>query len=186
MKKLSNEDLMDYLDGTLDPARLAKVEAHLAANADDAVLVADMKMAMGALNEWNEAEPVKVSPDFWVKVREQLPEHPTRSPLRALGAQLGAWLWPAHSPLRLSTRVAALAVFVAMAAALMSPKGAVHQVQADLSDADKMFIQQSVDRHSAYVAVQPLNSTLNLPVGDGRDGDGDGEDGEGEDESYTP
>jgi anti-sigma factor RsiW len=191
MKKLSNDTLMDYLDGTLDTARRAEVEAHLAVNPEDAALVADMKAAVSALQEWDKAEPVAVSNDFWIGVRNQLPDKPGRNPLRTLGTQIGQWLWPAQSPLRLSTRIAAIAVFVALGMAMFSPREATKSLMAEgLSDADKTFINQSVSRHTAYVSTQPLSNGLNFSVNDGRDGDGDGEDeeeGEGEGSgSYTP
>lgn len=185
MKKLKDDDMMQYLDGTLDAARLAEVEKYLQTDAEDARLLADMKLAMGALREWDEAEPVRVSDNFWPALRDKLPERPQRSWLRGASAQLGAWLWPAHSPLRLSARVAAIAVFVALAVSFLSPRQAVHNVQAtDLTAADKMFIQQSLARHDAYVTSQSLSSALPLRNSDGRDGDGDGEDDEGDD--YTP
>lgn len=182
--KITNDFLMDYVDGTLDDSTRAAVEAHLSGNLEDAELVASMKMALGALHEWDAAEPVAVREDFWPRLREKLPANPQRNPLRALAARAQAWLWPSHSPLRLSTRVAAIAVVIAMAAALFSPKQATRQVQADsLSSADKMFIQQSLKRHSAYVSSQPV-APLTLPPGDGRNADGDGEDEENTD--YTP
>ena len=181
--KMNNETLMDYLDGTLDDARRAQVEAHLQKNAEDAALLADMKAAQAVLHEWNEAEPVRASDDFWIKVRAQLPAQPNRNPLRSFGSQLGAWLWPQQRS-GLPVRVAAMALFAAMAFALFSPKDATRQAQAELSPSDRAFVSQSLQRHSAYVSTQPLNG-FDGRVNDGRDNDGDGED-EGGREEYTP
>lgn len=186
MKKLSNEDLMNYVDGTLDVARLAQIEEHLEASPEDAKLAADMKMALQALHEWDAAEPVQVSDDFWPALRDRLPEKPQRSWLRGTSAQVGEWLWPSHSPLRLSARIAVIAAFAAMAASFFLPQEARKEAVATppLTSADKMFIQQSLDRHDAYVAVQPFTNPLSLPSGDGRNADGDDDDGE--DDPYAP
>lgn len=185
MKTLKNDDMMGYLDGTLDAARLAEVEAYLQTDAEDARLLADMKLAISELHAWDEAEPVRASDNFWPALRDKLPERPQRSWMRGASAQLGAWLWPAHSPLRLSARVAAIAVFVALAASFLSPKDAVRNTHAtELTSADKTFIQQSLARHDAYVTSQSLSSALPLHNSDGRDGDGDGGDDDGDD--YTP
>lgn len=182
--KITNEVLMDYVDGTLDAGQIAAVEAHLASNPEEAALVADMKMAIGALQEWDEAEPVKVSEDFWPRLRDKLPAAPARNPLRRLGSQFAAWLWPSPTPMRVSARVAVLAVIFAMGAALFSPRQATHTATADsLTQADKMFIQQSMNRHSAYVSSQPAVS-LPITAGDGHNADGDGE--TEDDAEYVP
>jgi anti-sigma factor RsiW len=186
MKKLSNEDLMDYVDGTLDAARLALVEEYLKASPEEAQLVADMKLALSALHEWDAAEPVRVSDNFWPELRDRLPEKPQRSWWRGTSAQIGAWLWPAHSPLRVSARVAVVAMVMAVAAWFFAPPSAQRPIEAEapLTTADMEFIQQSLGRHKAYDMMQPLNGSLPLAVGDGRDSDGDGEDSN--DEPYTP
>jgi anti-sigma factor RsiW len=187
MKKLSNEDLMDYVDGTLDAARLTLVEEHLKASPEEAQLVADMKLALSALHEWDAAEPVRVSDNFWPELRDRLPEKPHRSWWRGAAAQMGEWLWPAHSPLRVSARVAFVAMVMAVAAWFFAPQQAQRPIVAEeppLTTADMAFIQQSLRSHKAYDMVQPLNGSLPLAIADGRDGDGDGEDTD--DEPYTP
>ncbi|HEX8235174.1 MAG TPA: hypothetical protein VF600_04400 [Abditibacteriaceae bacterium] len=189
MKKLHTDDMMAYVDGTLDPTRLAQVEAYLEHNAEDAAMLAEMKMALGALHEWDEAEPVRVSENFWPELRDKLPAAPPqRSWLRGTASQLGSWLWPSKSPLRLSARVAAVAVFVALLASFFAPKNATRPTIArDLTPADQAFIQQSMARHDAYVTSQSLGggSTL-LRSGDGRDADGDGDDSDADAEDYIP
>jgi anti-sigma factor RsiW len=182
--KMTNELLMDYLDGRLDETRRGAVEAHLQTNAEDAALLADIKASQAMLQEWDAAEPVRASDDFWIKVREQLPEKPGSNPLRALGQNVMAWLWPQNARTGLPVRVAAMALFAAMAFALFSPRDATHTAQAEISPADRTFIQQSMNRHQAYLSTQPLSS-FDTRGGDGRDGDGDGDDSEGDDD-YTP
>jgi anti-sigma factor RsiW len=186
MKKLNNEDLMDYVDGTLDAARLTLVEEHLKASPEEAQLVADMKLALSALHEWDAAEPVRVSDNFWPELRDRLPEKPQRSWWRGASSQMGEWLWPARSPMRISAGIAAIVLFAAMAASFFAPQKARRPIVADapLTTADRMFIQQSLGRHKAYDMVQPLTGSMPLAIGDGRDGDGDGE--ESDDEPYTP
>ena len=64
---------MDYLDGTLAPERVAAVEAHLAADAEDAQLLADLKLAQSTLHEMAQ-EPIRTRDDFWQKVKAELIE----------------------------------------------------------------------------------------------------------------
>ena len=159
MWKISNDDLMGYADGTLDAGALVRVENHLRTHPDDAAMVADMKAAMAALHDWNDAEPVRVSPDFWPKVRSGLDSAPKRGWWRGAASQAAAWLWPRHSRLGISVRIAAIAGILALAGSWFAP----HQ-QIDRVDADQQFITQSLDRHAAYVSSQPLSSAA--PVGD--------------------
>ncbi|MDQ3814504.1 MAG: zf-HC2 domain-containing protein [Armatimonadota bacterium] len=180
MKKLSNNDLMDYLDGTLDAARQAEVEEHLKAHAEDAELVAEMKMAMVALKEWDEAEPVRVSEDFWPRLRDKLPERPRRSWLRGTLAQVGEWLRPAPARWGLSITAAVIAMLIALSSFWFAPEKATPQLSAE----EKMFIQQSLNRHKAYVKSQPMGGAVSLPAGDERSAEhGENDD---DDKGYTP
>lgn len=185
VKRLSNIDIMDYLDGTLEAARRAEVEEHLRVCAEDAELVAELKMAQIALHDWDQAEPVRVSDDFWPKLRAQLPEQPPRGWVHRLAAQAGAWLWPSQSRLGLSLRLAAVAVLLAIAVSFFAPQQARHRVVAkDLTPAERTFIQQSLDRHSNYVSSQPLGGPLQLAPGatrgDVRSADRSDDDDDGE------
>lgn len=180
MMKVSTEDLMDYMDGTLDGARLAAVEEHLRTHAEDAEMIASMKMAQEALGSWDEEEPVEVSPDFWVKVREQLPEQPQRSWFRGSLKQVGAWLWPTHSPARLSLRVGVAAAVLALGAYFFAPEQTRQTAEA-LPPEATAFIEQSLDRHSAYLSTQPLNGSVT--AGDARSAEHGDDDGSQE---YTP
>lgn len=118
MKRLSDLEMMDYLDGTLAPERLAAVETHLAQNAEDAQLLADLKMAQSTLHEMAQ-EPIRARDDFWQKVSAELPKD--RKPAKSLMAQIGSWLWPTQSTVGMSLRVAVLAAFLAMLATWFGP-----------------------------------------------------------------
>jgi len=136
---------------------------------------------MSALKDWDESDPIRVSDDFWPKLRDKLPEQPERSWLRSLSAQASAWLMPNRSPLRLSIGAAMIAMFLAMAVFLSGPQQTVHQSQA-LTTEETAFVKKAVERHTNFVESQPLSSSMPLPVGDSRSADGDEEDGE----SYNP
>lgn len=157
--KISNEDLMNYVDGTLAQSQLPRVEEHLRTHPADAELVSEMKLAMQALHDWDAAEPVQVSENFWPRLRDKLPA----SPRRSLWRKVGELVWPSQSRLGISVRAAAvvIAAILFMAASWFSPKQAVHTVSAN---ADDVFIQQSLRKHSAYVQSQPLGAPL--PPGD--------------------
>jgi hypothetical protein len=156
MKKLKEAELIDLLDTKADSCDL------LDCNAAD---MADMKLAMQALQAWNEAEPVQVSENFWPRIREQLPARPPRSPLRRAASTLGAWLWPSHSPLAASMRVAALAAIVALAGFWFAPQNATQPAVA-LSPEATAFIERSLQKHDNYVATQPADGGLAIPAGD--------------------
>ena len=131
MKRLNNNDIMDYLDGALSSQRQSEIEAHLQSNAEDAELVNDLKMAQMALVEWDKSEPVRASADFWIKVREQLPAQPQRSPIRGWLSQLGAALWPSYSPVKMTLRVAAVAALLALLSMFLTPDQSKHLSVAD-------------------------------------------------------
>lgn len=191
--KIREEELLDYMDGTLDDARRAAVEAHLAQDAELAALFAAMPHAMDALRDWNVGADGNASTrDLWPQIREQLPAR-AGSPLGRMLPR-ASWansLFTAKSPWRVSARVAAIAVFVALGALLLSPRQTLNEVKADrLTPAEQVFIQQSAQRHAAYETVRSVNGTI---VGsaainaDGRSSDGDGElDGDTSDTTYTP
>jgi anti-sigma factor RsiW len=119
MKRLSDTEMVDYMDGTLSPEKAAAVEAHLAQHSGDAQLLADLKEAQAALYALEAAEPVRASDDFWLKVRAELPQE--RVAKKSLMAQVGAWLWPSQSPMGMSLRVAAVAALLAMFATIFGP-----------------------------------------------------------------
>jgi hypothetical protein len=156
MKKLKDTELIDLLDGKRESGVLHE---------SDAADLEDMKLAMEALQAWNEVEPVQVSENFWPKLREQLPARPPRSPLRRVASTLGTWLWPSHSPLAASMRVAVVAAILALASFWFAPQNATQPAVA-LSPEATAFIQRSLQKHDNYVATQPVDGGLAIPAGD--------------------
>lgn len=162
MKRLDNNEIMAYLDGTLDATHRAQVEAHLASHDEDRELVATMRVAMDALHELDELEPVRASDDFWPKLRDKLPAQPPR---RSWMDRLSALLSPQTSRAALSLRVAVVAGILALAGLWFAPQQSIQPTQAhkELSPAAKAFVQMASQRHSDYVSSQPLGGA---PVGD--------------------
>lgn len=175
--KLDANEMMDYLDGALDDARRAKVEAHLAADAEDRELVALMRASMSALHELDEKEPVRASDDFWIKVRNGLPSSPPR---RSLWTQLTGALWPqpglGASRTGMSLRVAVVAGIIALMGVWFAPQQSQQPAVAIPPDA-KAFIKMATERHKAYVSSQPLNGAPAGDVNSAETGDEDDEPG---------
>ena len=158
MKRLSNEQMMDYLDGTLSAAERAQVEAHLKGNAEDAETVRELQFAMSAAQDWHAADELRVGENFWPKLRDNLGPAPKRSWWSNLlkSASPTAVAAP-KSKWSLGAAFAAIALAIAMGAMLMAPQNATNPaVAGDISAADKMFIQQSVQKHEDYVASQSV------------------------------
>lgn len=158
MKRLNDLEMMDYLDGTLAPERQAAVEAHLAASAEDAELLADLQMARSTLHEMA-SEPIRASDDFWQKVRAELPQPRKSAPAKSLLAQVGAWLWPAQSPLGMSLRVAVLAAFLAMMASWFGPGQMQRPIMAG-PQMTPMTVQQKAELGNR---IPPKRDTKPLP-----------------------
>lgn len=161
--KLDPNEMMDYLDGTLEQTRLAQIEAHLATDSEDRELIAIMRVSMQALHELDEREPVRASDDFWIKVRNGLP---AKAPRRSMWTQVTGWLSPqqgvSSSRSGFSLRVAALAIVIALFGVWFAPKQS-QQVAVALPPDAEAFIKMATQRHKAYVSSQPLSGA---PVGD--------------------
>ena len=153
MKRLDSNEIMAYLDGSLDAAHHAQVEAHLAQDGEDRALVAEMRATMSALNALDELEPVRAGDDFWMKVRDNLP---AKAPRRSWTTQLGAVLWPQTSRTATALRVAVIAGIIALAGQWFAPQQSISTSQADLPPEAEMFVKMSTQRHAAYVSSQPL------------------------------
>ena len=207
MMKIRDEEILDYMDGTLDSARRAEVEAHLSQDAELSAMLSEMPLAMAALRDWDESESAASTRDLWPQIREQLPARAGSSlgrmlprPARKSAAStrdaapqtsLLSALFPAKSPWKMSARIAAVAAFVALAALALSPRGSVQNVKAEkLTSAEQTFIAQSVQRHAAYETVRSVNgATLGggtLTNSDGRSSDGDDEPDDPTDAPYSP
>lgn len=184
--KITQDDMMNWVDGTLDVSRRQEVDAYLAQHREEAELLADMKDALNALHDWNAAEPVAVSDNFWPRLREQLPERAGGQGVRGGVSRLTQWLWPQRSAWRVSMGAAFVALITIMAATIFAPKNATHRVEATpLSVSEQQFIRQSLVQHRAYAAVEPLRLVPPAPA-DGRNQDGDDGDDSGDDEGYAP
>ena len=174
MKRLKDTELIDLLDEKMEGKVLHE---------SDAADLEDMKLAMMALQAWEEAEPVQVSEDFWPKLREKLPERPPRSPIRNAMSTLAAWIWPAHSPLAASMRVAMLAAILALASFWFAPENQSKVGVADRTPEETAFIQRSLKKHDNYVTTQPVDGGLAIPAGDAANADGKNDEPSGE---YVP
>lgn len=159
MKHLNEVELMDLLDGNKSTESLTEA---------DLERLADAKLAMMALQDWEEAEPVQASENFWPKLRDQLPAQPPRSAWNRFTGQLGTWLWPAHSPLAASMRVAVLVAAVALASFWFAPQQAITPLAADFTAEESAFIERSLQRHDTYIAVDSSDGSLGIPIGDAR------------------
>ena len=154
MKKLSQDEMLNFVDGTLDEQRAREVDEYSKTDSDDARLLLEMREAVGLLREWDEAEPVHASADFWPKLREKIPASPRRSWWSRV-TSVGA-IAPRRSVWQLSIKAAVAAAVIALAATFFAPKNAQQNlVAAPLSPAAQQFIDQSVARHRTYTAVQP-------------------------------
>ena len=154
MKRLSNEQIMDYLDGTLSAAERAEVESHLNNSAEDAETVRELQFAMSATRDWHAADELRVSENFWPHLRDNLGPAPRRSWWSSL--LKGAAPAP-RAKWGLGAAFAAIALAIAMGAMMFSPQSAVTPTVAnDITSADQAFIQQSVQKHEAYVTSQAV------------------------------
>jgi anti-sigma factor RsiW len=153
MTQLPYEQIMDYLDGTLTPAEAARIEEHLKQNAEDAQMVNDIRFAMGTTQDLRESETWQVSENFWPKLRDNLGPAPKRSAWSSLRKSLST-MFGTSPAARLSVGAATVAIVIAMGAFLFAPQNATQQSFA-MTEADKMFIQQAVQKHEAYVQTQP-------------------------------
>jgi len=159
MTRLSNEQIMDFLDGTLSPEEMARIESHLDSNADDRELVEELRFATQSLHEFNTAEygaePLRVGDNFWPELREKLGPAPKRGFFRSLVKSLNG-VGAAKPAVRYSFGAAFAALVLAMGMLMFAPKDSQTPAVADLSPADKTFIQQSLKQHESYVQTAPI------------------------------
>jgi anti-sigma factor RsiW len=161
--KLSEIELLDYIDGSLDVAHHREVEEFLRTHQEEAEMVADIQMALMAVRDLEETEPVRAGENFWPRLRDKLPERRSRGWLHSL-------LAPVRSqPLRISMGAAIAAIFIGMAVFLFSPQGSIPTPVADQIPADaRQFVTRSLQRHQNYGKAQPLSGSQPLggPLGD--------------------
>ncbi len=156
MTRLTNEQIMDFLDNACTPEERTRIESHLKTNQEDAELVNELRFAMTAAKDWHESEPVQVSENFWPKLRDNLGPVPSRGILSSFQKSMRQ-MFGTSPATRLSFGVATAAVVVAMGIFLFAPQNAQQPVMAAQPTAQDMeFIQQSVKQHDAFVATSPV------------------------------
>lgn len=157
--KLSNDQIMDYLDGALSPTETARVESHLKTNVEDRAIVEELRFATQSLKEFDAQEygdaPLRVSENFWPKLREKLGPAPKRSFVNQMARKING-VAP-HKTARYSFGVAIAALVVALSAFFFAPQNASKPVVAsEITAADKAFMSQSQQKHDQYVASEPI------------------------------
>ena len=156
MKRLSNEQIMDYLDGTLNATERAQIETHLKTNAEDAATVRELQFALSATSDLRDAEPLRVSENFWPRLRDNLGPAPKRSWWSSLLKGAAPQAAP-RAKWGLGAAFAAIALALAMGAMMLAPQNAsTPAVATDMTSADIAFAQQSVQKHEAYVTSQAV------------------------------
>jgi anti-sigma factor RsiW len=156
MTRLTNEQIMDFLDNACTPEERARIEAHLEKNQEDAELVNELRFAMNAAQDWHQSEPVQVSENFWPKLRDNLGPAPSRGMLSSFQKSMRQMFGTSPAS-RLSLGAAMAAVVVAMGIFLFAPQNAQQPVMANQPTAQDMaFIQQSVQQHKEFVATSPV------------------------------
>ncbi len=169
--KMSAKTEMQLMD-ILDEQKLSGAhDGNL--SAEDLSALNDAMLAMNALQDWAQDEPIQAREDFWPRLREKLPAQPPRSVSRRVLGVLGGWLWPAQAPIAASMRVAVLVAIVALASFWFAPQRAVSPVSA-FSAEETAFIQRSLQQHDNYVATGPADGSFEIPAGDASSAD-DGE-----------
>jgi len=162
MKKLNEAELMDMLDEGKILESLSEEEMNQ---------MNDAKLAMMALQAWEEAEPIQAREDFWPKLREKLPPQPPRSAWKRATGVLGAWVWPSHSPMLASMRVAVIVTVLALASFWFAPQRANQSAVADYTPEETAFIQRSLKKHDNYVTTGPSDGSFGIPAGDASNAD---------------
>jgi len=161
--KLTEVELMDLLDEGKSLESLSEEEL---------VQMDDAKLAVMALQAWEEAEPIQASADFWPKLREKLPAQPPHSAWKRAMGVLGAWVWPAQSPMLASLRVAVIVTVLALASFWFAPQRANYTaVATDYTPEETAFIQRSLKQHDSYVTTGPSDGSLEIPAGDASSSD---------------
>lgn len=176
MTRLSNEQIMDFLDGALSPEEMASIESHLDTNADDRALVEELRFATQSLHDFNAmeygTEPLRVSDNFWPELRGKLGPAPKRGFFRQLAKSFNG-VGAAKPAVRYSFGAAFAALVLALGALMFAPKNAQTPVVADITKADQAFIQQSLKQHETYVQTAPVAGDVSAVENGSDEGDDD-------------
>ncbi len=175
MTRLSNEQIMDFLDGTLSPKERAHIESHLDSNTEDRELVEELRFATQSLHEFNVAEygaePMRMGENFWPELREKLGPAPKRGFFRSLIKSLNG-AGATKPAVRYSFGAAFAALILAMGMLMFAPKNAQQPtVAGPLTSADKTFIQQSLKQHESYVQTAPIAGDVDAVESSSDEGD---------------
>ena len=178
MTRLSNEQIMDFLDATLSPEEMARIESHLDSNTEDRELVEELRFATQSLHDFNVAEygaePMRVGENFWPELREKLGPAPKRGFFRQLVKSFNG-AGAAKPAVRFSFGAAFAALVIALGALMFAPKNATAPVQADvMTQADLNFVQQSLKQHESYVKAPPVVGDVAASEQSSEEGDDDG------------
>ena len=157
--KLSNDQIMDYLDGTLSPAETALVESHLKTDAQDRAIVEELRFATQSLKQFDAeqygSEPLRVSDNFWPNLRENLGPAPKRSFVGQMTRKING-VSPSKTA-RYSLGVGFAAIVLALSAFFFAPQNASAPVMADqITQADRNFMAQSQQKHQQFLASEPV------------------------------
>lgn len=180
--KLNESNILDYLDDRLSKKDCASMEKALEQSRDKSSDIDDARLAMQALHALASEEPVAVSEDFWPRLREKLPEQPSRNAFHEIASMASGWLWPASSKWAISARVAVVVVILAMASLWFGPQRTMTSSTA-LTPSETAFVNRSMQRHEDYVNTPPSMSSLPLPVGEAGSAD---RNSESSDDVYMP
>ena len=177
MTRLSNEQIMDFLDGTLSSEEAARIESHLKQSAEDRELVDELRFATQSLHEFNTAEygaePLRVSDNFWPELRGKLGPAPKRGFLRQLAKSFNG-AGAAKPAVRYSFGAALAALTLALGMLMFAPKNATAPLVADeMTQADKNFVQQSLKQHETYVQSAPVAGDVTAAENGSDEGDDD-------------
>jgi len=177
MTRLSNEQIMDFLDGALSPEEMASIESHLDTNADDRALVEELRFATQSLHDFNAmeygAEPLRVSDNFWPELRGKLGPAPKRGFFSQLAKSFNG-VGAAKPAVRYSFGAAFAALVLALGVFMLAPKNAQNlAVAGDITAADQTFIQQSLKQHETYVQTAPVAGDVSAVENGSDEGDDD-------------
>ena len=177
MTRLSNEQIMDYLDGTLSRDERARIESHLLQSPEDRELVDELRFATSSLHDFNVAEygaePMRVSDNFWPELRGKLGPAPKRGFFRQLSKSFNG-VGAAKPAMRYSFGAGFAALILALGALMFAPKNAQTPVYAEkMTQADKNFVQLSLKQHETYVQSAPVAGDVAAAENGSDEGDDD-------------
>jgi len=176
MTRLSNEQIMDFLDGVLSPDEMARVESHLEHSPGDRDLVDEMRFATQSLRDFDAleygTEPLRASENFWPQLREKLGPPPKRSFFRGLSKTFNG-AGASKPAVRYSFGAAFAALFLALGFFMAAPRNSTQSAQAEITQSDKQFIAQSLKQHETYVQSAPVAGDVSALDTSNDEGDND-------------